>query len=260
MRKWVNLLVGMLVIVVAGGLLVTGIFKTREAAARMSCSNNLRLIGMALGNYHDSWGRFPPAAVPNPDLPPEKRLSWLAAIMPYMESNSLWAKLDKKKPWDAEENRFAALTVFRAYQCPSYPSREPVSTLAPTHYLGIAGIGPEAALLPPDDPRAGFFGYERKLRLEDIKDSPDTTLLAVETSAADGSWTAGGSATVRGLDPSKPPYLGAEAQFGGNHKGGANAVFADASARFLHDSLDARVFEALATTAGGEQVGPLDAD
>ena len=48
-------------------------------------------------------------------------------------------------------------------------------------------------------------------------------------------------------------------QFGGNHPGGANVLFADGSARFISESIDPKVFEALSTMAGGEAV-PADFD
>ena len=77
-----------------------------------------------------------------------------------------------------------------------------------THYVGIAGVGEEAAQLPTDHPRAGIFGYDRKVSHENIKDGLSLTMTVVETATANGPWTAGGRATVRGLDPNDPPYLG----------------------------------------------------
>ncbi len=60
--------------------------------------------------------------------------------------------------------------------------------------------------------------------------------------------------TVRGLDPARPPYIGPNGQFGGNHPGGANVLFADGSARFVSDSIDPKIFEAMSTMAGGEKL------
>ena len=77
-------------------------------------------------------------------------------------------------------------------------------------------------------------------------------MLVAETSWHNRPWTTGGPATVRGLDPGHQPYLGRGHQFGGNHSGGLNVVFADGSVRFIRESIDAKVFEALSTVAGGE--------
>jgi prepilin-type processing-associated H-X9-DG protein len=63
--------------------------------------------------------------------------------------------------------------------------------------------------------------------------------------------------TVRGLEPQTSPYLGRASPFGGTHAGGAIVLFADGSARFLKESISPEVFQALATIAGGEEVGPV---
>jgi prepilin-type processing-associated H-X9-DG protein len=251
MRPAVNVLVLTLTLVVAGGLLVLVINRVRDSAARMQCHNNLMVLGISVHNYHQTFNRFPPAAMPNPNLPPERRLSWLVAIVPFVEATNLYKRLDLDKGWDAEENRFATLMTLPYLQCPTFLDRPPVSTLVPSHYVGIAGVGADAARLAARDTRAGFFGNERTLRAEDLEGCADRLLLAIETTQASGSWTAAGPPTARGLDPERP-YLGAEAQFGGLHLKGVNAVFADGSVRFLPASLPPERFEALATIQGAK--------
>ncbi len=90
--------------------------------------------------------------------------------------------------------------------------------------------------------------------MADITDGAGTTMLLAETTTANGPWTAGGPSTVRGLDPGRPPYIGNRGQFGGAHPGGAMVAFADGSVRFLRDSIDPKVFEAISTIAGGESL------
>jgi len=132
--------------------------------------------------------------------------------------------------------------------------------------------------LSRDDRRAGVFGYENTpaephwrglgVRRADIKDGLTKTMMVVETTWENGPWAAGGPSTVRGLDPDRQPYLGAGNQFGGLHRRGSglfwftdhsvtNVLFTDASVRSITDSLDPRLFEALATIAGGEDVGMI---
>jgi prepilin-type processing-associated H-X9-DG protein len=124
----------------------------------------------------------------------------------------------------------------------------------PMHYVGIAGVGADAPSLATGHPRDGIFGYDRQTRMVDIADGTSTTMMLAETTFANGPWTAGGPATVRGLDQGRQPYLGLGRQFGGAHPGGAMVAFADGSVRFLPETIAPTVFEAIATIAGGEVI------
>src|SRR5262249_6301738 len=143
------------------GLLLTFAGKINAASARLHCRSNLRQIGFTLVNYHDTYGQFPAACMKNDSLPLEKRLSWIVSIVPFVESSNLYVRMDKAKAWDAEETRFAAVMAYRIVQCPAYP-RRPDTTFTSTHFVGISGIGADAAALPTADTQAGFFGHERK--------------------------------------------------------------------------------------------------
>jgi hypothetical protein len=255
MRNVINVLVVALIVLFGGALLAVAVSRVRDSAARMDCANNLRQIAISVINYGDTCGRLPSAAMANQDLPPEQRLSWIVDVMPYVESSNLFSQMDKKKGWEAEENRFAALMRLRILQCPGYPERPPVSTLAPTHYVGISGIGTNAVSLPQGDPRAGFFGFERKLTLEDIKGRTGMIMMLAETADATDAWTAAGSPSTRGLEPAGSPYLGPNGQFGGNHRRGIQVVFADGSVRFVEDSIEPEAWEASARIHGAETEG-----
>jgi hypothetical protein len=246
---------------------VAGVAKVRAEAARAGCSNNLREIAMALHNYDGNFHSFPAATVAREGLPPERRLSWLVEV-PSSHTQIALA-LHRDEPWDSDQNREPKIDAWwhepgepaeppfgqwELFLCPSNPNR-PAGPLGLTHYVGVAGLGPEAAALPAGYPGIGVFGYARRTRVEDIKDGTSTTLLVIETARDNGPWTAGGWPTVRGLDPAEPPYLGQGRQFGGTHSGGTVAAFADGSAKFIRNSISPRILEALATIAGGEEVG-----
>ena len=256
MRNVFQILILSLIGLICGGMFTVFILQVREAANRLRCSNNLRQIALAVANYADTYhGAFPPAGeldprLPHPVEPPEKRFSWLVSIFPFVEANPLYNQLAHDKAWDAEENRFAALFDYRIFQCPGYPKQLPVSTFVSTHYLGITGIGTDAITLPLESPRAGILGYDRKVTEKDLKRGASETVLVIETRQANGAWTAAGSPTARGLIPGGSPYIGAGGQFGGNHRRGANAGFADGSVRFIEQSIDPAVWEAMATLSG----------
>src|SRR5581483_1215751 len=200
----------------------------QTADARVQCANNLRVLGVAVNQYSDSHGKvFPRAVVPLDGVPPEQRASWMAAILPYLDAKpnrqqpwqSLAGRLDLAKPWDDLANREAVTFFVRYYQCPGHPQFDPRQSPGVTHYVGMAGVGDDAAFLPGDDRRAGFFGYDRKLTRaavlapsEDqrIKDT-SYKMMVVETTQHNGPWIAGGPPTVRGVgfDPTFLNWEGA---------------------------------------------------
>jgi prepilin-type processing-associated H-X9-DG protein len=210
--------------------------------------HNIALGVLAYQNDHNA---FPSGTWPSPSMPPRSRLSWYAAITPYLGEQVAYNVLDKAQPWDSELNAHVAYTEVSYLCCPNVrcaASSGPVLT----PYIGIAGLGTDSPLLPTNHRRAGVFGYDRHTRPTDIRDGAACTMLIAESGLMSGSWLQGGPATVRGLDPSRQPYLGAGRQFGGLHGGGASVALADGSVRWVSNSINPKVFEALSTIAGGE--------
>ena len=123
----VELLVVIAIIGILVALLLPAIQAARESARRMSCSNNLKQMGLALHGYHDARKAFPAGVAGGRVARPEEGYGWAVALLPYMEEQSLY---DRMKPdWQAAPFRRAfnetgaivpggdaVLTVFR---CPS---------------------------------------------------------------------------------------------------------------------------------------------
>src|SRR5439155_15062261 len=128
--------------------------------------------------------------------------------------------------------------------CPADAHRSTSALPYKTNFVGIAGIGKDAALLPITDKRAGVFGYDRFTRTADIRDGTSVTMMVAETALDTGPWLAGGPPSVRGLNPNVLPYIGKNRQFGGLHHGCVMVLFADGSVRFLKEGIDLSTFEA----------------
>ncbi|ADB15006.1 protein of unknown function DUF1559 [Pirellula staleyi DSM 6068] len=114
----VELLVVIAIIGVLVALLLPAVQAAREAARRMQCSNNLRQVGLASHNFHDTLGFLPPAFIGDNSDTPNGWATWGALVLPYMEGGNQFAK------WDV--TRRASLQPLEAYQpqikayvCPS---------------------------------------------------------------------------------------------------------------------------------------------
>jgi hypothetical protein len=252
------------VVVLSLGTLAITLNAGRAQGQRAECENNLRQIAIAVNVYADNSGhKFPRAVLPLTGPPPEDHLSWLAGILPYLEERqgqkSRWqplaSRLDLDRTWNDPVNLPVVRTNVPRFLCPGHPRYDPLANPALTHYVGITGLGDDAATLPADDPRAGFFGYDRVIRQEDIKPGTANTLMATETTMDNGPWAAGGRPTVRGIDPELTVYIGPGRPFGGCHREGRHnlltAAYVDGSVRFLTDSIDPIIFR------NSARIGPV---
>jgi Protein of unknown function (DUF1559) len=252
-----------MMLVVAGAAacfaMISGIARwglTNGPPMRAHCMNNMKCVALALLGYHQITGSFPSGTVPNLNLRPEQRLGFYAQITHHLDAQELYDQTNPAQPWDSLPNLEVARTGIGLLNCLLSP---PVvgNIPQPTNYIGIAGVGKDAPYLPKTDPSAGVFGYDRKTTIADIKDGTSSTMLLGESSRVIGSWLQGGPATVRGLDPTKAPYIGPGRQFGGLHDGVAIIAMADGSVRAVSESINPKFFEAMSTIAGGERL-PLD--
>src|SRR5215218_8288732 len=95
----VELLVVIAIIAVLVGLLLPAVQSAREAARRMQCQNNLKQLGLALHNYHDTNSSFPPCMSFDPGVSdisntPNYRANWVIRILPFAEQQNLYNAFD----------------------------------------------------------------------------------------------------------------------------------------------------------------------
>ena len=211
------------------GLFLPAVQAAREAARRSQCVNNLKQIGLALHNYHDTYGHFP-GNITDKDGKP--LLSWRVAILPFVDEVDLHNEFKLDEPWDSPHNKPLLDRIPTFLHCPSRPHPDPTLT----HYQGFEGT-------------RGLFEKGAKVRIQDITDGTSNTLAVVETEEGT-PWT---KPSDLPFDENAPPsLLGA----GSKHPGGFNALFGDGSVLFLKTSISPAVFKTLVTRNGGEVVNP----
>jgi hypothetical protein len=234
-------------------LLLPAVQQAREAARRAQSKNNLKQIGLALHNYHDTYGHFPSGTIPNKKLKYTERLSWLVSILPFIDQAALFKQIDRDQGWKAEANDQFVSMQLDVYLHPSMPIQNGKTNV--THYAGMAGVGKDAPVLAIGHKRAGIFGYDRKTRVRDVTDGLSNTIMAVEVVDEVGPWAQGGKATLRSL--TKKPYINGPDGIGSKSPGGCHVLLGDGAVRFISENIDAEVMEALSTMAGGERIPPF---
>jgi prepilin-type N-terminal cleavage/methylation domain-containing protein len=198
----IELLVVIAIIAILIGLLLPAVQKVREAAARMSCSNNLKQIGLGLHNYHDSNQKFPPGftAIAGPGGDASPGWGWSFHILPYIEQDNLFRQANPNQPVTSSPVLSQKVKI---YSCPSDIQTEPFQVYgpggvplagvlaAPCSYAAFVG-GDETEVTTGDSNGQfhGVFFRNSQTRLTDIADGTSHTVLVAERACGitQGTW------------------------------------------------------------------------
>jgi hypothetical protein len=208
----------------------------REPSNRTWSTNNLHQIGIALHGYHETNKSFPKGMTY--DNHGHMLHGWLTQLLPYIEENGIYQRINMQIPWNAPDNAPAFREEISVYLNPGVEYRQDQDGFALSHYAGNLRI----------------LGSDADWKMKDITDGLSNTLMAGEAAGNFKAW--GYPANSR--DPSlgiNKTYDG----FGGPWQTkGAVFLFADGSARFLKEDIDPATLKALSTPNGGESVNLQD--
>ncbi|MEM9369092.1 MAG: DUF1559 domain-containing protein [Planctomycetota bacterium] len=163
----VELLVVIAIIGVLVGLLLPAVQAAREAARRMSCSNNFKQIGLAIHNYHAAYNQLPMHGGGTTDnitrhiwRPSETsnngRLSWLVGLTPFIEQQALWEQISNPAAVDSQGNQPPAASGNGSAQ--ALRNGGPFSPMGPTpdEILYTPWVTEVATFRCPSDPGRGL--------------------------------------------------------------------------------------------------------
>ena len=207
-------------------MLLPAVNSSRTAARRTASQNNLKQILIALHNYHDAFGHFPPAVVQ--DRQSGVPRSWRVELLPFLEAIQLYEQYRKDQPWDSEANLAVLKQMPAVFALPGEPSTQE------TPYQAI--VSPGGGLTLTADGQPPTFAH--------FKDGTSNTVIVVETHPR-VPWTKPVDVTDA-LAPLKASPRDSENAF--------SEGMADGFVLTISQSIDQGIWQALLTRDGGERI------
>lgn len=209
------------------GLLLPAVEGARSSARQLSSSNNLKMIGLAMHNYHETFACLPARRVTAAGK--ESGLSWRVHVLPFLEQQELYEQFHLDEPWDSEHNKTLIEKMPAVFAKPGVelPAGETV-------YLTLDGPGT-------------FMQDDQATRFKDITDGLSNTVMAVEANPDQAViWTKPDDLSY---DPQQPLN-----GLGSVRPEGFHVLMGDGSVHLKASDVDPKNFAAMVTVAGGEVI------
>ena len=187
----IELLVVIAIIAILIALLLPAVQQAREAARRSQCKNNLKQLGLALHNYHDTYGMFCPSRLGPQESSTtigESRFSGFIPLLPYFDQAPLYNQIAAAPTYVWNSGYAPYKNHLSVINCPSQFDTRDISPIGQTSYLfnggdSYSGISTSGGTI------RGIFGYNTSVGFRDITDGSSNTLLMAECVRPRGSGT-----------------------------------------------------------------------
>jgi prepilin-type N-terminal cleavage/methylation domain-containing protein/prepilin-type processing-associated H-X9-DG protein len=310
----IELLVVIAIIAILIGLLLPAVQKVREAAARMQCSNNFKQMGLALHNYHDTFGQFPVGTHDDDN----RSYCWRTWILPFIEQKALYDQMVRANLWvppnmggganglnvDTINSRSEITTSgtlsnlcktpLKVYVCPSdilpafdnngFAKTNYCANLGNTLSMNLTGCAHSSA---KGNLQNGFLTMANDnnitwvTRMADLSDGTSNTVAVGEVTisatvrlnntgaAMYPIWPGGNNnggcngvaaagAVFRFMNANynlnRRTGTQSDMSFGSQHTGGANFLLGDGSVRFVSDTININIYQAIGSRNRGESL------
>lgn len=219
-QRWISIGLVLGLLLLAFGLIMPAVFQAREQARRNSAKNNLKQIGLAIFNYHDTHHCLPPGGTIRED--DAAMQGWIAMLMPFLDASPYYSWLDFNESWQSTANRYVFDQRLSAVLVPGVEQQYTDSGFGLTQIMGNPNL----------------LHRNSDVTFEEMTNGTSFTWLAGEVTGDFQPWSYPFNWRPLGTKLCQGP-----ASYGRPDWGGGHLLFAGGNVKFFTDATSSRMLQ-----------------